>query len=57
MISEESVAPPSRDRLVAAIGRLRAAFPGEDADLYLRTLATLDGDTWAEMDAALAAAG
>jgi len=57
MINEESVAPPTRDQLVAAIGRLRSAFPAVDVDLYLRTLATLDGDTWAELDGALAEAG
>lgn len=57
MISEESVAPPPRAQLVTAIGRLRSAFPAADVDLYLRTLATLDGDTWVELDAALAEAG
>lgn len=57
MIGEESVAPPARAQLVAAIGRLRSAFPPADADLYLRTLAALDGDTWVELDAALAEAG
>jgi len=53
MISDESVAPPSRDRLVAAIARLRESFEAADVDLYLRTLATLDGDTWVELDGAL----
>jgi hypothetical protein len=53
MISDESVAPPSRDRLVSAIGQVRPAFPAADVDLYLRTLATLDGDTWTELDGAL----
>jgi hypothetical protein len=57
MIAEESVTPPTRDKLVAAIGRLRSAFPSADVDLYLRTLATLDGDTWAELDGALASEG
>lgn len=53
MISDESVAPPSRDQLIAAIGKLRSAFPAADVDLYLRTLATLDGDTWVELEGAL----
>ena len=57
LIAEESVTPPTRDQLVAAIGRLRSAFPKEDVDLYLRTLSTLDGDTWAELDAALESGG
>jgi hypothetical protein len=56
LIGEESVAPPTQDRLVAAITQLRSLFPRTEVDLYLRTLATLDGDTWAELDAALASA-
>jgi hypothetical protein len=57
LIGEESVPPPARERLKAAIVSLRSGFPQEDVDLYLRTLAVLDGDTWAELDAALAEAG
>ena len=38
----------------AGILKARSAFPREDVDLYLRTLAALDGDTWAELDGALA---
>lgn len=57
MINEESVSPPSREQLVAAIKSLRGTFPAGDVDLYLRTLATLDGDTWAELDGALANEG
>ena len=57
LIGEESVTPPTRDQLVGAIAKLRSAFPAADADLYLRTLVTLDGDTWAELDAALDSAG
>ncbi len=53
LIGDESVTPPTRDQLVAAIAKLRSLFPVADADLYLRTLVTLDGDTWAELDAAL----
>ena len=55
MIAEESVPPPSADKLASAIKKLRETFPQQDVDLYLRTLATLDGDTWAGMDEALAA--
>jgi hypothetical protein len=55
LIQDESVPPPARDKLVTAIGKLRAAFPAHDVDLYLKTLTTLDGDTWAELDGALTA--
>jgi len=55
LIQDESVAAPTRDRLAAAITTLRGAFPAHDVDLYLKTLTTLDSDTWAEVDAALAA--
>lgn len=54
VIGEESVSPPSRARLTEAIGRLRETFAAGDVDLYLRTLATLDGDTWVELDGLLA---
>ena len=53
LISEESVPAPSRERIAAAITTLKGTFPPEDVDLYLRTLAALDEDTWAEVDAAM----
>ena len=56
LIKEESVAPPPKDKLAAAITTIRGTFPGPDVDLYVRTLAALDGETWAEAEAALAAA-
>jgi hypothetical protein len=52
-IQEESVPPPSADRLKAAVSTLRSSFPATDVDLYLRTLSTVDGDTWAELDTVL----
>jgi hypothetical protein len=55
LIKEESVPPPPREKLAAAIASVRGSFPAADVDLYVRTLATLDGDTWAEAEAALAA--
>ena len=55
LIKEESVPPPSREKLAAAIASVRGSFPAADVDLYVRTLATLDGETWAEAEAALAA--
>ena len=54
LINEETVAPPDRAKLEAAIKQVRASFNQTDVDLYLRTLSTLDGDTWAELDAVLA---
>ena len=55
MIAEESVPPPPADKLAAAIKDVRTKFSPADVDLYLHTLATLDGDTWAGMDEAMAA--
>ena len=55
LIKEESVAPPTREKLTAAITSVRNTFPSADVDLYVRTLAALDSETWAEAEAALAA--
>lgn len=55
LIKEESVPPPAKDKLAAAISTVRGAFPPGDVDLYVRTLAALDGETWSEAEAALAA--
>ena len=57
LISDESVAPPDRAKLLTAIATLRSKFSKSDVDLYLRTLATLDGDTWAELEGALESEG
>ena len=57
LIQDESVTPPSRDKLVTAISHVRRTFAPADVSLYVHTLASLDGDTWAEAEAALAAAG
>jgi len=53
LISEESVPAPSRERIAAAISTVKGTFPAEDVDLYLHTLAALDEDTWAEVEAAM----
>jgi Putative nucleotidyltransferase substrate binding domain len=55
LITQEEVAPPDRDKLQAAFEAVRQAHPAEDVALYLRTLAALDGDTWVNLDALLAA--
>jgi hypothetical protein len=54
LITEEDVKPPDRERLSAAIAVVQASFDPADVDLYLRTLAALDGDTWAEVNGVLA---
>ena len=55
LIKEESVPPPPQDKLAAAIKAVRGGFPVQDVDLYVRTLAALDSETWAEAETALAA--
>jgi hypothetical protein len=57
LISEESVTPPTREQLTEAIAAVRRSFPPGDVDLYMRTLATLDGDTWANLEPALVTLG
>lgn len=53
LIKEEAVAAPSREKLAAAIGAVKASFPPEDVDLYVKTLAALDEETWGHAQAAL----
>ena len=55
LIKEESVPPPPKDKLAAAITTVRGSFSAVDVDLYVRTLVALDGETWAEAETALAA--
>jgi hypothetical protein len=50
LITAEEMPPQPADRLGAAATAVRASFAGADVDLYLRTLATLDGDTWGSLD-------
>jgi hypothetical protein len=50
LISEEELSPPAADRLAAAVDAVRASFPADDVDLYLRTLTTLDGHTWESLE-------
>ena len=37
--------------LQSAVDKIRAEFPKDSVDLYLRTLVALDGDTWSKLDA------
>jgi hypothetical protein len=50
LINQEDTAPPSAEALATAVASVRAAFPTEDVDLYLRTLVALDGGTWEKLD-------
>ena len=54
LITEENVSAPEAERLAAAIEQIRGAFPAEDVEFYLRTLAALDGDTWGGIEPLLA---
>jgi hypothetical protein len=53
LIKEESVTPPAKEKLAAAITSVRTSFPPPDVDLYVRTLAALDEETWGQAQAAL----
>jgi hypothetical protein len=53
LITEEPKAPDPA-ALASAVDTVRRSFPNEEVDLYLRTLATLDGDTWAGVEALIA---
>lgn len=54
LITEEDVSPPDPARIAAAAEALRASFPAADVALYLRTIAALDSDTWANVEGVLA---
>jgi len=53
LITEEGVQAPASDKLAAAVTAVRASFDASDVSLYLRTLAALDSETWANMDGVL----
>jgi hypothetical protein len=53
LITDEAVTPPAPDRLAQAIATLRPKFENEDIDLYLRTLMSLDGETWKGLEGLL----
>jgi hypothetical protein len=53
LITEDDVKAPPEDRLAAAVSAVRSSFDAADVDLYLRTLAALDGETWAGIPAVL----
>ena len=53
--TDENVEAPDRDRLAAAVEAVKATFGSEDVDLYVKTLAALDSDTWRHLDGLTAA--
>jgi hypothetical protein len=50
LITDEQVEAPARDRLAAAVEAVKATFPPDDVDLYVKTLGALDSDTWRQLD-------
>ncbi|MCC7008214.1 MAG: hypothetical protein IT184_05310 [Acidobacteria bacterium] len=50
LITQEAVRPPDRERLGSAVATMKGAFDPEDVRIYLRTLAVLDPETWANVD-------
>ena len=50
LITDEQVDAPDRQRLETALATVNATFPGDDVDLYVKTLAALDSDTWRHLD-------
>jgi hypothetical protein len=50
LITDEDLAAPDRDRLAQALASVRATFGTDDVDLYVKTLAALDGDTWRNLE-------
>ncbi len=53
LITAEEVPAPDRDRLASAVAAVKLSFDANDVQLYLRTLAALDGETWSQVDAVL----
>jgi hypothetical protein len=53
LITAEQVEPPDRSRVAAAIEQVRKTTPAADLEVYLRTLAAIDGETWKEVDGLL----
>jgi hypothetical protein len=53
LITAEELSAPSAEAIAKAAETVKRAFPADDVDLYLRTLATLDGDTWSNVEGVL----
>ncbi len=50
LITAEEIAPPDPRVLADAVEKLRAGFPADAVDLYLRTLLAIDPDTWGALE-------
>lgn len=50
LITQEDMPPPAAAALAGAVQTVRAAFPSDDVDRYIKTLAALDGDTWVNLE-------
>jgi hypothetical protein len=57
LITAEHVTPPAAAALAEAAAKVKSSFDPADVDLYLRTLAALDGETWASLDGITQSAG
>jgi len=55
LITADEVTPPDRAQIEKAASAVRATHGASAVDLYLRTLAALDGDTWINVEPVLAA--
>ena len=53
LITAEQVEPPSREQLATAVSTVKDSFEATDVVLYLKTLAALDNQTWANMEGVL----
>lgn len=49
LIKDEELPAPTADRLAAAVKALDGVYDPIDVELYLRTLAALDGETWTHL--------
>ncbi len=49
VITADQVDPPSAEQVSKAVSAIRASYPVEAVDLYLRTLVAVDADTWREV--------
>jgi hypothetical protein len=49
VITVDQVDPPSAEQVSKAVSAIRASYPVETVDLYLRTLVAVDADTWREV--------
>jgi hypothetical protein len=54
VITAESVPTPEAASIAKAVEAIRASYPSEAVDLYLRTLVAVDEDTWSGISPLLA---